>query len=68
MTNIEILIILLQQCLPFAVLKLPNIALLQIPINQPLQQCLPFAVLKPITDPTTIDSDPRCNSAYRLRY
>ena len=59
---------LLQQCLPFTVLKLRRIQ--EGEIMKLLQQCLPFTVLKLIfyiVNCFTI-AYYSCNSAYRLRY
>ena len=59
---------LLEQCLPFTVLKLfirglPNV------LNEfMLEQCLPFTVLKQMELTTKVPVEHGWNSAYRLRY
>ena len=56
----------LQQCLPFTVLKLDNI--ISMTNGMQLQQCLPFTVLKRVCLLVPDMKTLRCNSAYRLRY
>ena len=57
---------LLQQHLPFTVLKLNSINLYVAEIE--LQQHLPFTVLKPKSSKIWATALQRCNSTYRLRY
>ena len=58
---------LLQQCLPFTVLK-PFFNCIKTNNSCLLQQCLPFTVLKRLIYVNFIWVYIRCNSAYRLRY
>ena len=57
----------LEQCLPFTVLKQPYIANM-IRTFVGLEQCLPFTVLKLYTLMDTAGGFISWNSAYRLRY
>ena len=61
-------VLVLQQCLPFTVLKQPEYKLEDTDILDKLQQCLPFTVLKLDIESVVVKVRPRCNSAYRLRY
>ena len=58
---------LLQQCLPFTVLK-RNDFHNRAKSKSTLQQCLPFTVLKRVISLETPPARLSCNSAYRLRY
>ena len=58
---------LLQQCLPFTVLK-RNDFHNRAKSKSMLQQCLPFTVLKRVISLETPPARLSCNSAYRLRY
>ena len=61
---------LLQQCLPFTVLKQLKITSVGIVFILKLQQCLPFTVLKLflVVIKILVIIYVSCNSAYRLRY
>ena len=58
---------LLQQCLPFTVLKHTKHCILTHILSQ-LQQCLPFTVLKRFINCDNTHNNSHCNSTYRLRY
>ena len=58
----------LQQYLPFTVLKLSLLIQITFIRIYKLQQYLPFTVLKRLTESWTSRSWESCNSTYRLRY
>ena len=58
--------ILLEQCLPFTVLKLNKFLYFDVVLE--LEQCLPFTVLKQMELTTKVPVEHGWNSAYRLRY
>ena len=60
--------LLLQQYLPFTVLKHKQMLHLNNTFSIKLQQYLPFTVLKLYSEYNTLQNILSCNSTYRLRY